>query len=236
MNPNAPSDYDFADSLSPTEKPFDPTFFGETSKEEKVKPEIDYAGAAGAAGSTMNMINNAIQGSAPADKVARRFSSFKPQEFKRDTALAEANINETGNAQNLMSRGRAKTSGQLAGDLSRTSEGERKALMQVEGMETQRQTGIENRNQDGQMRTDIGNLGLANQYDDLNARNLAAKKKFQSATWAEGVNIAETYRKEGYQRSRDAKMDKRDRYIMDKGLLDTDNLKFNKDTGNFDIS
>ena len=150
------------------------------------------------------------------DPQAQKYTDLSPQQ--KAEALGRQRLMQKNISNAHMSRGQelgslAQAQQRYAGDVGRINQGEAQRFDRIQ------QANTNLFNQAGQM-----NLGLANQYDDIDARNRAAKQAMTAKGLEGQSKLAQFNRQEKYQRDLDATKDLREQQklaIMGKDQFDS---------------
>ena len=166
--------------------------------------------ALGYMGTSASAINNLITGYGEDDKVARNYYTPEKQKYQKLSGTAKKENLENRNAALLASRGKGQTAGTMEG-MNRAISGQyTKANERINEKENFRFYQNEAQNTQAENQAQMANLQLTNKYNEQDAQNKAAGKRYVDQGWSEVSTMAQLGVQENNLKRRNDAQDKMD--------------------------
>ena len=192
----------------------DPTMSDSNYKSElsdaPVKEGFDWQGAIGKVGTTASAINNLITGYGEDDKVARNYYTPEEQKYKDRSDPSRKAAMEASRAGKLMTRGKGTTFGQQEGSSRAYAGQEMKQMEKINNYENQRFDQVQAQNTQSRNQAQMANLQLTNKYNEQDAQNKAAGKRYIDQGWSDVSTMSQFGLQASNLAKRNAKQDKLD--------------------------
>lgn len=161
-----------------------------------------------------SIVNNLITGQKPIEEISRRFYNPENLRYTDRSAYDRRSIAENRNFQMGSLRGKGISAGQqqsYAGQIGSRylSANERANQLETQRFDTTRNYNIAQRNQAA-----LQNLGLSNQYDDIDRQSKAVRKRYSDVGLSELATIAQVNEQRDYMKARNKKEDERDQKVL----------------------
>mgnify|MGYP003653603111 CR=1 FL=1 len=199
----------------------------ETENNEGMKKYNDGVRSVGSMLKYTGTANNLIRGQEKIEKLNRRFLKGKDQRYERDVANEERKILESRNAAAKRQEGRAMSAGQAQAYASNLQSKSDNATAEMEARERNAKRSIDAQNVTRQNMEAAKNLDLANKYDDINSQRTSRQDLYRDIGLEGVTQAAQVAERQDYQESRDKALDEKDQRMIDQGLFDTKNFRYN---------
>lgn len=174
------------------------------------KEGFDWQGAIGKVGTAASAINNLITGYGEDDKVARNYYTPEEQKYKDRSDPSRKAAMEASRAGKLMTRGKGTTFGQQEGSSRAYAGQEMKQMEKINNYENQRFDQVQAQNTQSRNQAQMTNLQLTNKYNEQDAQNKAAGKRYVDQGWSDVSTMSQYGLQASNLAKRNAKQDKLD--------------------------
>lgn len=175
-----------------------------------------------------NIVANLLRGSKKAESPTRRYLGTEELKYRDTSAAQRQSAIEQRNAQALNLRGKGLSSGQQQSYMSQAGSRYMQNMGNINAMEAQKRTGVDQYNAAQRARVREMNLNLANQYDTAQTQNEAMRQSYLSSAFKEISDKATTAEQRRYMKDRDERAFDMDEKRLN--LMESNNYKINKNS------